>query len=75
MGKLMGCSLFYLVGPSFSNLLSVSSVSKEAVAERFGPNKKTRRNKLGSFTRHGLTQPEAEAEALLQIYLPYPTLS
>jgi hypothetical protein len=46
----------------------------EAVAERFGPNKKARHNTLGSFIRHGLTQPEAEAEALLQMYLPYPTL-
>jgi hypothetical protein len=57
----------------FSNLY-LSLAGKEAVAEPLGPSKKTRRNTLGSFIRHGLTQPEVEAEAFLQMYLPYPTL-
>ena len=44
-----------------------SSVAKKVVAERFGPNAKPRSDMLGSFIRHGLSQEEASAEALLQI--------
>ena len=42
-------------------------ISKEIVAERFGPDKKVKRDMLGSFIRHGLTQRQAEAETLMQM--------
>jgi len=45
----------------------VMGVAKETAAERFGPDKKVRRDMLGSFIAHGLTQREAESEILLQI--------
>jgi cytochrome P450 len=37
------------------------------VAERFAADAKDKRDMLGSFIRHGLTQDEASGEALLQI--------
>ncbi|KAE9370024.1 pisatin demethylase [Stipitochalara longipes BDJ] len=43
-------------------------LAKEVVAERFGPSRKIRRDMIGSFIRHGLTQREAEAEAVLQFF-------
>jgi hypothetical protein len=45
----------------------VMGVAKETAAERFGPDKKVRRDMLGSFIAHGLTQREAESEILLQM--------
>ncbi|KAF8848799.1 pisatin demethylase [Acephala macrosclerotiorum] len=45
----------------------VMRIAKEAVGERFGPNKKEQRDMLGSFVRRGLTQREAESETLMQI--------
>ncbi|KAE9377678.1 pisatin demethylase [Stipitochalara longipes BDJ] len=42
-------------------------IGKQVVAERFGPNKKVRRDMLGSFIAHGLTQRDAQTETLLQI--------
>ncbi|KAH8748372.1 cytochrome P450 [Hyaloscypha finlandica] len=42
-------------------------IGKQVVAERFGPNKKVKRDMLGSFLAHGLTQREARSESLLQI--------
>lgn len=39
------------------------------MAERFGPNKKTTKDMLGSFVNHGLTQAEAEQESVLQMYV------
>jgi hypothetical protein len=50
--------------------MHLSRIAKDVVAERFGPNRKTRRDMIGSFIRHGLTQREAEAEAVLQLFLP-----
>lgn len=45
-------------------------------AERFGENRKERRDMLGSFVRHGLTQREIQAEILLQLYFnPFPSLA
>ncbi|KAH6846992.1 pisatin demethylase [Chaetomium sp. MPI-CAGE-AT-0009] len=41
-------------------------IAKEAVAERFGPNKKAQRDMLGSFVARGLTQEEIESELVLQ---------
>jgi hypothetical protein len=43
------------------------SVAKEAVAERFGADKEDRRDMMGSFIRHGLTQKEAESESTFQM--------
>ncbi|KAL4810657.1 cytochrome P450 [Aspergillus unguis] len=43
-------------------------VAKRIVATRYGPNKKQRRDMLGSFVAHGLTQEEAEQETVLQIF-------
>lgn len=45
----------------------VMGVAKELAGERFGPNKKVKRDMLGSFVAHGLTQDEAESEILLQL--------
>ncbi|KAL5334118.1 cytochrome P450 [Aspergillus crustosus] len=43
-------------------------VAKRIVAARFGLDKKVRRDMLGSFIAHGLTQEEAEQETVLQIF-------
>ncbi|EXF77928.1 cytochrome P450 [Colletotrichum fioriniae PJ7] len=42
-------------------------IAKEVAAERFGPNKKIRKDMLGSFVAHVLTQEEASSEVLKQI--------
>lgn len=44
-----------------------SRVAKRIVAERYGPDKKTRPDMLGSFVKHGLSQEEAEQETVLQM--------
>lgn len=44
-------------------------IAKDIVAERFGPQKDTRRDMLGSFIRHGLTQWEGESEILVQMFV------
>ena len=46
---------------------SSSRITKQVVGERFGPNKKTEQDTLGSFIRHGLTQEETESETVLQV--------
>jgi len=45
------------------------SIAHEAVGKRFGPDKTEKRDMLGSFVRHGLTQTEAESESLVQMYV------
>ncbi|KAM7194408.1 cytochrome P450 [Rhypophila sp. PSN 637] len=45
----------------------VIAVSNEVVAKRFGSDKETVRDMLGSFIKNGLTQEEAESETTLQI--------
>ena len=42
-------------------------MAKEVVNERFGPNKKVRKDMLGSFIAHGMTQEEANSETLVQM--------
>nr|XP_036584608.1 cytochrome p450 [Colletotrichum truncatum]KAF6794126.1 cytochrome p450 [Colletotrichum truncatum] len=42
-------------------------MAKEIASERFGPNKRTKQDMLGSFVAHGLTQEEASSEILMQI--------
>lgn len=48
-------------------VLTMSRIAKQVTAERFGPDKKVRKDMLGSFVAHGLTQKEAESEILLQM--------
>lgn len=43
------------------------SIAQEAVAERFAFGAKDKKDMLGSFIRHGLTQKESEAESILQM--------
>lgn len=45
----------------------MDSIAKKVVAERFGPEKKTQRDMLGSFIAHGLSQEEASSEILMQM--------
>lgn len=49
-------------------LANRNSIAREKAAERFGPDAKVQRDMLGSFVAHGLTQSEAEAEILFQMY-------
>ncbi|KAM0318362.1 hypothetical protein ACHAO8_001753 [Botrytis cinerea] len=42
-------------------------VAKDIVAKRFGESKEVQNDMLGSFVAHGLTQEEANSEALLQV--------
>jgi hypothetical protein len=56
-------------------LICLASIARDLAAERFGPNKKVRRDMLGSFIRHGLTKEEAQSEALLQMYFIVLSLS
>jgi hypothetical protein len=42
-------------------------VAKKVIAERYGPEKVVRRDMLGPFVRHGLTQEEAESNSVLQV--------
>jgi len=44
-----------------------SSIAEDVVSERFGSNRKERNDILGSFINPGMTQEEAESEALVQI--------
>jgi len=46
---------------------AIMGVAKQIVDERFGPDKKVKKDMLGSFVAHGLTQTEAESESLLQM--------
>ena len=41
---------------------------RDVVAERFGANKVIRKDMLGSFLTHGLTQEQLESETLTQMY-------
>ncbi|KAH8902664.1 pisatin demethylase [Coniochaeta sp. PMI_546] len=45
----------------------VMGITKKVAAERYGPNKKVKRDMLGSFVNHGLTEEEAESETLIQV--------
>jgi hypothetical protein len=45
----------------------MSSIAKEVVASRYGAEKETQQDMLGSFIRHGITQAEAESECLVQM--------
>ncbi|KAF4976804.1 hypothetical protein FZEAL_6585 [Fusarium zealandicum] len=68
--KVLSSPIFKKLLPSEKDPLGfgrVMGIAKEITAERFGADKKVRRDMLGSFVAHGLTQKEAESEILLQI--------
>ncbi|KAH7036745.1 cytochrome P450 [Macrophomina phaseolina] len=46
---------------------AIMQFAKQIVAARFGPDKVVRKDMLGSFLKHGLTQSQLEAESLIQI--------
>ena len=65
-------SLMKLLAPSAMDKIGlgkVIAVAKDEVAERFGENRKVKQDMLGSFLRHGLSQEEAESEAVFQMYV------
>ncbi|PMD29002.1 pisatin demethylase [Hyaloscypha variabilis F] len=62
------CERFWPKVTDSDGLGKLMAIAKDVVAERFGPNRKTHRDMIGSFIRHGLTQREAEAEAVLQFF-------
>ena len=45
-----------------------SRFAKQRARERFGPKKIEKPDMLGSFLRHGITQKEAEAETIVEMY-------
>ena len=74
MGKVMASVLAY-VKLAVRIADTVSRIAQRIVAERFKPDSKDQPDMLGSFVRHGLAQPEAEAESLVQMcdrYLTFP---
>jgi hypothetical protein len=52
---------------SSSNYILFFSIAKEVVAERYGSEKITKPDMLGSFVAHGLSQKDAESESLVQM--------
>ena len=50
----------YGIGPALG-------IARDAIAERFGPNAKVRKDMLGWFIEKGLSQVQCEVEAFLQI--------
>ncbi|KAF6803785.1 pisatin demethylase [Colletotrichum musicola] len=68
--KIFASPLFKSILPSEHDPIGfgkVMGIAKKFSAERFGPNRKTQPDMLGSFVAHGLNQEEAESEILLQI--------
>jgi cytochrome P450 len=60
----------WLAAPKVSDKSGIGPVlgfARQAVAERFGPNAKVKRDMLGHFVGKGLSQAQCEAEAFLQI--------
>ena len=67
---LVKSSLINLLAPSAKDKMGLGKVigiAKDKVAERFGVDKKVKQDMLGSFLKHGLSQEEAESEAVLQM--------
>jgi len=46
---------------------AMMGVARRAVSERYGPDLKVEQDMLGSFVKFGLTQQEAESEAMVQV--------
>ncbi|KAL3468474.1 cytochrome P450 [Aspergillus heterothallicus] len=67
--RLPGISQLAMPTPQDTNGAGLlMGVAKKIVATRYGPDKTIRRDMLGSFVTHGLTQEEAEQETVLQIF-------
>ncbi|PGH11502.1 hypothetical protein AJ79_04877 [Helicocarpus griseus UAMH5409] len=67
---LLQSRVFKMFMPSHKDVVGlgkVLSIAKEVVAERYGDNKITKNDMLGSFVAHGLSQQHAEAESAVQI--------
>ncbi|TVY82905.1 Pisatin demethylase [Lachnellula suecica] len=70
LGKILRSKAFRSLAPNKSDKLGlgkVMGVAGKIVAERFGPDKKVRKDMLGAFIAHGLSQEEANTETVLQI--------
>lgn len=46
---------------------AMMGMAKRAVSERYGSDPKVEQDMLGSFVKYGLTQQEAESEAMVQV--------
>ena len=69
LGKLIG---FVVSFPPHQDQLILTYVcpiriAKEVAAQRFGPDKKVKKDMVGSFVRHGLTEREIRGEILMQM--------
>ncbi|TDZ40601.1 Cytochrome P450 monooxygenase lolP1 [Colletotrichum spinosum] len=68
--SLLSSPLFRGLLPSENDAIGVGKtigIAKRIVAERFRADKTVKRDMLGSFIAHGLTQEEASSEILMQI--------
>ncbi|KAK3368375.1 pisatin demethylase [Podospora didyma] len=67
---LMQSRLFKAIRPSEKDPMGLGrlmGITKRVSFERYGPDRKIRRDMLGSFVKHGLTAEEAESETMLQV--------
>lgn len=72
LSKLLQSSImkrFLPTGKDKLGLGRIIGLAKDVVGKRFGPNKIGKKDMLGSFLNHGLTQEEAESESLVQMDL------
>ncbi|PHH62103.1 hypothetical protein CDD82_2047 [Ophiocordyceps australis] len=70
LGSLLASPLLRWMMPSdkdANGLGRAMAIAKQVAAERFGPDKKTKKDMLGSFVARGLSQSEAESEILMQL--------
>ncbi|XTI85616.1 cytochrome P450 [Cenococcum geophilum] len=68
--RLMRLPLMRKLAPQATNVTGLGKVmgfARDVVAERFGANKVIRKDMLGSFLAHGLTQDQLESETVTQI--------
>ncbi|OCL05274.1 cytochrome P450 [Glonium stellatum] len=68
--RLMRLPLMRKLAPQATDITGLGKVmafARDVVAERFGANNITRKDMLGSFLEHGLTQEQLESETLTQI--------
>ena len=50
-----------------THLMDRCRIAQKTVSRRYGDGKEEKEDMLGSFVRHGLTQSQAEAAAVLQM--------
>ncbi|OCK80386.1 putative P450 monooxygenase [Lepidopterella palustris CBS 459.81] len=68
--KIMRLPLMRKLAPQATDVTGLGKImgfAKDVVAERFGDNKVIRKDMLGSFLAHGLTQEQLESETITQI--------